>query len=113
MLESAVQEIHRRWAEETVARDALGRRRANYERLDRLVPVLEDYCLDEAPELPRDVRREVLAAVQASDEHLGKRAAGLRAPSKLLDCVFDAQEIELRKLGAGPFEDETDEDEAS
>jgi hypothetical protein len=111
MLETAVDEIHRRWVEETEGRIAHWRRRALYQRLDRLVPVLEEYCLDGAPELPREVHRDVVSAVRASDEPLGKRAAGQRAPAKLLDCLFDAQEIELRKMGAGPFEGETDDDE--
>jgi hypothetical protein len=109
MLETAVEEIRRRWVEETESRIAHWRRRALYQRLDRLVPELEEYCMEGAPELPRDVYRDVVSAVQESDERLGKRAAGQRAPAKLLDCLFDAQEIELRKMGAGPFEGENDD----
>jgi hypothetical protein len=111
MLETAVEEIHRRWVEETESRIAQWRRRALFQRLDQLVPALEEYCLDGAPELPREVYREVVSAVRESDERLGKRAAAQRAPAKLLDCLFDAQEIELRKMGAGPFEGETDDDD--
>jgi len=110
MLESAVEEIHRRWTQEAEARLNDWRRRATYARLDRLVPELEEYCLDEAEELPQDLHREVVEALSASDERLAKRARASRVPARLLDCVFDAQEIELRKLGAGPLEGDEDDE---
>ncbi len=110
MLESAVEEIHRRWAEEAEARLNDWRRRAAYARLDGLVPELEEYCLDESEELPQALYQEVVDALSASDERLAKRARALRAPARLLDCVFDAQEIELRKLGAGPLDGDEDDE---